>query len=100
MNRLAQVASEPGAYDEAQSCLDEVLVVARKQEDLTCVASTLSMMGSVAWKWGDLGEAEKCCFESLAIYWELYNCKRISKLLNIVKDYRLLSNHGHGNIVS
>jgi predicted ATPase/class 3 adenylate cyclase len=84
LNRLAQVASEQGAYDKAQRYLDEVLGLAREQDDLACVASTLSMLSTVAWRWGDIEQAEKCCHESLAIYRELDNRRRITAMLNVL----------------
>jgi tetratricopeptide (TPR) repeat protein len=61
-----------------------VLALAREQDDLTLVASTLSMSSATAWRWGDFEQAEKCCHESLELYRELGNQHKISQLLNIL----------------
>jgi tetratricopeptide (TPR) repeat protein len=78
------MASEQGNFEIAQQYLDEVLLLAREQDDLPCVASTLSMLGSITWKWGDLEQAEKFCNESLVIYEQLDEPEKIPRLLNIL----------------
>ena len=61
-----------------------MLELAREQDDLACVASTLSMLSTIAWRWGDIKQAEKCCHESLVIYRELDDRRRITAMLNIL----------------
>jgi tetratricopeptide (TPR) repeat protein len=42
------------------------------------------MLSTIAWRWGDIEQAEECCHESLAIHRQLGDRNRSSQMLNIL----------------
>jgi tetratricopeptide (TPR) repeat protein len=61
-----------------------MLSLARACDDRTHIALALATLGTIAWRWGDIEQADRCSRESLAIYKELGRQHRIPRILNVL----------------